>query len=142
MFDHYGSGTRDLDPRIAEQSLEKTLSINGWDDRAGVVVIAPELEIWAFGDSAGLERVIAWREGSLDSWLEEEGFILRGEPKPREPKRCLETLLRSRQLRHSSALYGQIAREIRIEGCVDPAFDHLQSLLRKWFGGPAKRLEG
>jgi len=58
IFDRVGSG-RETHSRIElETALEEQLAISGWGERAGVVVIDPELEAWVWSDSPHVDRIL------------------------------------------------------------------------------------
>jgi len=53
--------------------------------------------------------------------------------KPADPKKCLEeALLRVRQ-KPSSVLFKQVAEQVSLARCTDPAFLKLVATLRAWF---------
>ena len=72
-------------------------------------------------------------EGSLFDWLEQEGFLPLGEPKPVDPKHALELALRRVGRPRSSAIYHAVAENVSTKGCRDGAFQSLCVALRTWF---------
>lgn len=115
--------------------MEMRLVQNGWQDRCAVVVISPELEIWAWNDMRGLTDYLHWTSMgySLGQWLEHQGFLTPGENKPRDPKSAFLTLLRQLDWPQSSDTYGELAQRLELDGCTDPAFAKLRSALSRWF---------
>lgn len=60
MFDREGCGKEDKTRVELEQQLASELSRSGWADRAAVIVIDPELEIWVFSDSPEVDKALGW----------------------------------------------------------------------------------
>lgn len=60
MFDHEGSGqdTRAVDD--LQNELEALLEKNGWNNRARVIILEPELEIWVWSDSPKVDECLGW----------------------------------------------------------------------------------
>ena len=57
MFDHKGSGMETTDPRALQESLNERLAQSAWEERAKVIVLAPELEAWVWNDSPHIDEV-------------------------------------------------------------------------------------
>ena len=58
VFDYHGCGS--VRPKeVIQRGLEE-LARNGWEDRARVIVIEPELEVWVWSDSPAAYRVLGW----------------------------------------------------------------------------------
>lgn len=76
MFDHEGSGRERESPEEIEASLDAEFRRSAWDGRARAVVVSPELEVWLWGGSPHVDRVIGWtgRSPSLRIWLAETGW--------------------------------------------------------------------
>ena len=91
--------------------VELELGRSGWEDRVRVIAIHPELESWA------------WAHGL---------------PKPPDPKSAMIKAMEKKKRRRSAGVFGEIARNVPLERCRDPAFHDLRDGLRKWFpaGGP------
>jgi hypothetical protein len=103
--------------------------------RATAIVVAPELEIWAWNDVSSLGEVLGWRGGTraVRHYLEERGLWRGTDPKPRVPKDALEALLRERRIRRSSAIYRRLAAAAQFEPCTDPAFRQFREVVQHWF---------
>jgi hypothetical protein len=132
-----GCGQEDQSADELARRVEGLLSVNGWADRCGVVVIDPELEAWAWGDYARLASQIGWKDQnqSLPEWLVERGYLCAGSlAKPDKPKEAFEAVARLLRVKRSSALYQQLANRLRFEDCADPSFLKLTTLLQTWFG--------
>ena len=125
LFDHEGSGAEDESPTQLEMRLEAELKQNGWlDERAGVVVIEPELERWIWSNSKKIDRVCGWegRHPPLREWLNNEGFELDEAHKPLRPKEAFRTALRHVRKPPSAALFLQMAQTVPLSRCQDRSF--------------------
>lgn len=135
MFDYEGSGQ---EPRPAEEvrvDLSDRLRRSGWDDRAAVIVIEPEIEAWVWSDSPEVDAVLG-RRGRIPSmreWLAAQGLWTTGNPKPAWPKDAMLAALREVRVQKSSALFRQLAEKVGLERCQDAAFAQLRNLLVSWF---------
>lgn len=138
MFDHSGCGSQE-DRATIQQETEKLLARNGWEDRAKVIVVEPELEAWVWGDVKALSRCIAWRDDgpSLREWLADQCLWARDDPKPYDPKEAMKQALGQvpsrRRPRLTGRLFLDIARSAKLDRCQDPAFQELVATLRRWF---------
>lgn len=135
LFDHEGSGRESATREELESMVEQELGRAGWDDRAGTVVIEPELEAWLWTDSPELDRVAGWqgRAPGLRDWLRSSKFEVGELGKPLRPKEAFRDALRQVQKRPSPALFGQLAERASLERCVDPSFAKLKATLQRWF---------
>lgn len=135
MFDREGCGGERLSRAELEGEVEGRLQVNGWNDRARVVVIDPELESWVWSDSPEVERALGWagRSPVLRSWLSEKGFFREGIMKPERPKEAVEAALRVVHKPRSSAIYQDLATSVSLWRCSDPAFARLRAALQGWF---------
>lgn len=135
IFDRDGCG-RDRKTRDEiENEVTVRLRKSGWEERAAVVVIDPELESWVFSDSAEVDDVLGWmgRTPSLRNWLEGKGYLTPGQIKPSRPKEAMHDALRHIRMPRSSSLYRQLAERVDITGCRDFAFQKLKDTLQSWF---------
>jgi hypothetical protein len=135
LFDHEGSGQERRPAEEVERDVLARLHLSGWTDRAAVVVLQPELEVWVWSDSPVVDQALGWegREPTLRRWLEERGDWVPGEPKPHDPKRAVEAALAEVRLSRSSAIYGRIAEGVSFRRCSDPSFLRLKTVLQAWF---------
>jgi len=135
VMDHEGSGCKSVDRAALELRIENLLRKNGWDDRAAVVVITPELENWVWSDSPLVDEKLGWQRQPqpLRACLEKESFWMVGEPKPSRPKEALIWALRRVRQPRSSAIYRQLAEAVDLLRCSDPAFQKLRRTLQNWF---------
>ncbi len=135
LFDREGCGMEDASRDKLEALVQQRLAENGWKERAAAVVLDPELEIWVWSDSPHVATALGWPNplSDLHSWLRREGFLTGSDIKPERPKEALQAILRTTRRRHSSALYGELARRVSLSKCADPAFSKLMSTLRGWF---------
>lgn len=136
MFDREGCGDETTPVEHLEESLRRDLQCL-WADRADVVVIEPELDIWVWSDSPRVDEIIGWPAGSpsLRSWLASKEFLVSGQRKPSRPKEALETVLRHLGKPRSSSLYGDLARRVSLRRCEDRAFQNFKRIMQRWFGG-------
>lgn len=133
VFDREGCG-KDEQPRTdLETEVERGLAGAGWDDRAAVVVIDPELENWVWSDSPEVDRVLGWTELlPVRDWTRSQGFTW-SHGKPARPKEAMQAALRHVRKPRSSALFAALAQRVGLERCHDPAFGKLRACLQRWF---------
>lgn len=136
MFDREGCG-REAQSRLElETDMEQQLARSGWDERAAVVIIDPELENWVWSNSPLVDRALGWtgRSPDLRQWLLDEGFLKSAaEAKPTPPKPAMDRALRIGKKPHSSSLFQQLAETVSLSGCTDDAFLKLRRTLTGWF---------
>lgn len=135
VFDHEGSGQESRDVNEIAADVRQRLAMSGWDDRAEVLVIEPELEIWLWTPSPHLDEALGWKghAPTLRAWLTSKGFWPVDAPKPTRPKEAMRAALREAQVRPSSSIFRRVAERVSVDACTDPAFGRLQGLLRGWF---------
>jgi hypothetical protein len=133
VFDHSGCG-RDAEARqVLEAATEERLALSGWGSRAAAICIEPELEQWVWTGSPHVATSLGWTEGDPRSWLETHGLWRPDHPKPDDPKRAVDMILRATGKRHSSSLFQELASQVSLQSCSDPAFCRLVQVLREWF---------
>ncbi|MCX5910051.1 MAG: hypothetical protein NTY64_23460 [Deltaproteobacteria bacterium] len=134
MFDFEGCGLETQRVEEVETELEVALG-RQWGERGSVIVIAPELEIWAWSDSPHVDQVLGWaeREPDLRTWLAMQGFMVPGQEKPIRPKEALEKALHVAWKPRSSAIYQSLAEKVSLARCNDRAFIKLKTILQQWF---------
>jgi len=135
VFDHVGSGQESLPPDELNTELERRLAASGWNDRAKVVVVEPELEGWVWSGSPHVDRVFRWerRQPDLRTWLCDQGLWPADDPKPGDPKRAVELALRNAGIPRSSAVYGRLAEHVGLSSCANTSFRRLKGILAEWF---------
>jgi len=135
MFDLEGSGQESRTVPEVEADLRGRLDRAGWGGRAAVVVIDPELEAWVWSDSPHVDAVLGWagRIPSMRQWLASENLWTAGNPKPAWPKDAFRAALRETSIQISSALFRELAEQVGLDRCQDPAFARMRSLLASWF---------
>jgi hypothetical protein len=136
VFDYEGCGRESATPGELEAEVTARLAATGWESRAEVVVIAPELEIWVWSESPHVDEALGWkaRPPGLRPWLKEKGFLAAGHGKPAQPKEAVEKALRTASKPRSSAIYQKLAETVTLSACTDPSFQKLRSVLVSWFG--------
>jgi len=137
LFDFEGSGQEEVPSKDLERRLESQLRRSGWEDRARVIAIEPELEAWVWSDSPEVDVILGWsgRFPDLRSWLEQEGWLTANAVKPERPKEALEAALYHVRQPRSSATYKKLAQRVSLQRCQDRKFSRLKRTLRRWFGG-------
>ena len=138
MFDREGCGKDKKTREVLEQQVASALSRSGWEDRAAVIVIDPELGNWVFSDSPEVDVAMGWsgHDPPLRIWLKEENYLAAGEIKPVRPKEAMEAALRHVRMPRSSSIYGSMAQQVGFGRCTDDAFQKLKTTLRAWFPVP------
>jgi hypothetical protein len=138
VFDHEGSGQEMQPAHDVEQDLRARLANSGWGERAEVLVIQPELEIWIWSDSPEVDRALGWqgRTPGLREWLKSEGLWAANAAKPCNPRKCLLQALREVRKPYSSAVFRPIAEGVSLHRCKDQCFGRLKEILQRWFPVP------
>jgi hypothetical protein len=105
-----------------------------WGDKAGVVCIDPEVEIWVWSNSPHVATILGWQGiDQLRAWLLEQGFIEEGRIKPTDPKSAYLAALRAKRVSRSASNFEALGAKVSVERCTDAAFVRLCTLLRAWF---------
>jgi hypothetical protein len=135
IFDREGCGQEFNSRDELEEIVEKNLDIVGWQNRSTAIVIDPELEAWVWCGSRHVEDVLGWRnhEPNLYEWLLTSGYLYAEGSRIVHPKEAMEKALKIVGKQRSSSYYGQLAKVVSLQNCVDPSFIKLKSTLQKWF---------
>lgn len=134
VFDHEGCGHEVLSREEIEQQIESLLFANGWPERAGVIVISPEIENWIWVNSTHIKRSITWEFAQdIYDWLHAEGWKDPASLKPSRPKEAFEAVLYQTRTPRSSSIYREIAENASFNRCADPAFLKMIDLIQTWF---------
>jgi len=135
IFDRHGCGQEQKAASDLEGEVRRQLRNSGWSDRADVVVLDPELEVWVWSDSPHVERCLGWsgRQPTLRHWLKSNYDWELGHGKPDDPQGVLEAALREVRQPKSSSLFRKLAENVSLRRCTDPAFGRLRRILRRWF---------
>jgi hypothetical protein len=141
LFDYHGSGQDEKAMADDLQSqLEEQLAHNGWENRARVIVLVPELEAWVWGESPKVDEILNWKGKTPDlrSWLESQQIWGQDESnqrlaKPSDPKLALDRALRQVQKPHSSAVFRSLAEQVSFKNCVDASFLRFKNSLIECF---------
>lgn len=138
LFDHEGSGAEHRSLDEVEAHVRNDLEINGWQDRAHVIAIDPELEIWMWSNSPEVDRALGWsgRQPPVRDWLTSKGFEIQSNGKPTRPKEALHRALREVRKQPSPALFAQVAEKASFARCTDRSFLRFCDILRTWFPRP------
>lgn len=134
IFDFEGCGDDAIPASDLEQCLRDRLSIL-WQDKAEVIIIEPELDIWVWSDSPHVDAVLGWadQQQAMRTWLQNLGFLTQGSVKPERPKEALEAVMRLIRKPRSSSLYSDLAKKVSFRRCTDRSFVKLNNILRTWF---------
>jgi len=137
LFDREGCGREDEATGALEAEVRQSLSRSGWGNRAEVIVLEPELDVWVWSDSPHVDDELGWkgRHPGLRAWLAEKGYLRSQEDKakPARPKEAMEAALRAARKPRSSVVYQRLAEKLSLSRCRDPGFLRLASILRTWF---------
>lgn len=135
IFDYSGSGVEGMELMEVENKVRGLLYKNGWKNRAEVVVIKPELEIWVWSESPHVAMCLGWAGGSkgLNKWIREKGYISGDDIKPTAPKECLDKVLRVANKARSSSIFENLGKSVSLKGCTDTSFNKLIKILKDWF---------
>jgi hypothetical protein len=106
----------------------------GWADRADVVVIDPELEVWVWQDNPHVERAVGYSgRTKLRELLNNDDEWPGGRDKPIQPKDLFKAVCKRFKQSYSPSLYRDIVEKVSIAGCTDQAFHQLVASLVRWF---------
>ena len=136
ILDLHGSGAGNLAASELEVQVEQQLVTSGWSpDDVAAVVIEPELEAWLFGVSwSHMQAAVRWSQSEpIREWLESREFLQPGGVKPPDPKAAFQALLDLQRVRRSGRLLADLARQVSLNHCHDPAFHKFRSTLHRWF---------
>jgi hypothetical protein len=139
IFDLIGSGQETSTRETLESYLESEFQCSGWGDRAAVIVIDPELDVWVWSDSPHVDKYLGWAGHSprLREWLVQKGYLNVGQSKPFRPKEALQAAIGQVGKQRSSDIYKSIAEKVSLGRCIDPAFLKLKLTLIRWFPTPS-----
>jgi hypothetical protein len=135
IFDRVGSGREMVGREVLSEEVRGRLAATGWGDRAEVIVLDPEIEVWVFAPSPKVELCLGWSGGRrpLRRWLESHGLWEANQAKPGDPKAALERTLAEMRKPRSSAIYKHLGEQVGFRGCTDRSFLKLRDVLAKWF---------
>jgi hypothetical protein len=123
------------DADMLRADLLRRLHLKGWPaDRCQVVVIAPELEAWAWANSPAVPEVLRTSWADIRALADGHGGWSQGRAKPNDPKALLEAVLRQQGRPRSAAVFQELADRVGLAACTDPAFVLLRETLVGWFG--------
>jgi hypothetical protein len=138
IFDREGCGKDAHARETLENEVQRQLARVGWGDRARAIVLDPELEAWVWSDSPHVDAALGWQGQSpaLRPWLMARGFLEQDTTKPDRPKEAMEAAMRHVRKRRSSSIYRELAENVSVQRCTDPAFQKFRDTLRVWFPTP------
>jgi len=134
ICDRHGSGQHEASRMEMESHMEANMDQSGWLGRSAAIVIDPELEIWAWSRSPHVASALGWEANmETEQWLLNNGYLLDANGKPERPQAALDLALRGNRIPKSSSVFVEIAQNVSLRRCHDPAFLKLQRVLREWF---------
>jgi len=135
VFDHEGSGSENTPAVAIEQQIANDLNRSGWQDRSCVLVLEPELETWVWSASPHVDRILGWGERipPLRNWLVEQNFVSKPDEKPSRPKEAMKAAMSHSGKPRSSAVFRELAANVRFAECQDRSFVRFVNCLREWF---------
>ena len=112
LLDFEGCGQEDGDALLVETQLDKKLH-TVWADRAKSIVIAPEVDVWLWGNDNVLRDALHWpQDGAIRDWLRGKGFEFNAGDKPLRPKEALDAMRPIHKQARSSARAAPSRRQI------------------------------
>jgi hypothetical protein len=134
IFDRQWDGAPDISGAEMERTVREKLEPL-WGQSGGVVVIDPELEVWAWSDSPYVDEVLGWkdRDPSLRVWLQTEGLLAPDQVKPADPKAAIEQAVVKGQRRWTAGTCKTLAGKVGLTRCQDPSFGRFKAILQRWF---------
>ena len=133
LLDFEGCGQENDDPLKLESQLDQKLN-TAWGGCAKAIVIAPEVDVWLWGNDHLLREILHWpQEDSIRDWLREKGFAFSADGKPVRPKEALDAMRPVHKQPRSSAMYEKVTRRLSLKRCTDSAFIRLRTQLESWF---------
>jgi hypothetical protein len=139
IFDREGSGgERRMSAPEMETVLEDRLYKNGWMNanqhpRAAVIVLDPELEVWAWSRSPHVPAALGLDQAQLEAVL--QGFTRLPNGKPQRPKEAMLEALRIGKKPPSPDIFRELAQKVSLQA-HERAFDKLRATLQTWFPAP------
>lgn len=137
VFDRHGSGWDKRPREEIEADRERALADSGWEKRAAVIVLDPELEAWVWSTSPHVAAVLGWKTPeTLQAFLQRHRWLETESAKPEQPKEAMEAVLRQARKPRSARIFGELAEKIGLSTCTDPAFAKFRATLQHWFPPP------
>lgn len=136
IFDREGSGgERRMSAPEMEFDLENRLYKNGWmsadqHPRAAVIVLDPELEVWAWSRSPHVPIALGLDQAQLEAVLQNFARLPNG--KPQRPKEAMLAALRIGKKPASPDVFRELAQKVSLQ-VHERAFDKLRATLQAWF---------
>jgi hypothetical protein len=133
ILDQEWDGTPGDATHLRDTVLQRLYS-SGWHAGAcEVIVCDPELEAWVWSGSKHVPEALRTTWDAIHTLAQERGYWAGGAPKPSRPKELLEAILRQQRRPRSSAIFQELARQVGLRRCQDPAFNRLRHALASWF---------
>ncbi len=134
FVDREGTGQEVKTAGEIEADIKSNAEKAGWKGRIEVIVLDPELEIWAWVQSPHLAINLGWKNfRELKVFVNSHGYWENGQAKPTRPKEAMEIALREKRIPRSSAIYKKIAETASFAHCQEPSFLKFKKTLIKWF---------
>ncbi len=135
VFDLWGCGREEISITTLQNEIENDLRRTGWENRARVIVIDPELEIWVWSDSPHVSQCLGWsgNTASMRTWLGNKELWPADLIKPPNPELAFKTVLREAKTPKSSRIFQDLATKVSFRRCGDRSFSRLCDTLNRWF---------
>lgn len=137
LFDLHGCGADAVCRGALEEEVERKLHASGWPEGdVAVVVLEPELESWVWSSSPKVADVLGWQDerDQLRAFLGNASLWEDGKSKPTDPKEAMKAALKKRKKPLGAQLFADLATNVSVNRCEDPAFQKFKDTLQRWFG--------
>lgn len=120
-------------------ALRAHLDAAGWVGDNGLpLVVSPEADVWLWSDSPHSALALGWASwDELRPALQQQGLLNGDQQKPTRPKEAAEWALARKRLSRAAWRYREVASQVSLRRCTDPALQAFLDQLRIWF--PAVR---
>lgn len=107
-----------------------------WGEQHLVVVPEPEIDAWIWAkNNTHVSASLGADWEQIMSIARAHSWWMPDEPKPSRPKELLDAVVYKvkNQRHHTSGIFAQIAKQISLNNCVDPAFNEMKLWLQEIF---------
>ena len=133
VLDHQWEGSPPDPEGMRKELLDRLERVDWTRDVCEVVVVVPELEVWVWGSSPAVSKVLRYDVGTIRRIADEHSWWPANKAKPVAPKELLEAVLRRQRRPRSASIFEELAQRVSLERCTDPAFALLREALQRWF---------
>lgn len=118
------------------EKVQQHITKAGWPGDTGcAIVLDPEVEVWVWQHTPHVLAALGVTKDyeALQQELQEKNCWTPGASKPHAPKEAVEYVLRKAKKPRSAAIYEQIAGQVTLRKCNDPALQQIQHCLQRWY---------